>query len=438
MMKKYQFIVRIMMAVVVMFGVQTTVNAQIGSLVKKAKSVADKAKDAKEAIDAKKSNEPKETPSQVQSSQAESQSDNYGSNEGSKSSSSNSNLGGYKTKFDVDLSKARHSDWDYTSGGATVEADFAYWMQRLINSMSSGNPDDLDWEAAGRINTGKPSFDFLDKTYHLYDEEKLTDYHAEQWQLERKEVLKRLQEIESIGIPVSPNTDGLDAETKARKLGQYMVTKANAYLQRATKCDNAGARTFQLYRAFGSLSTGVTMKWTNGSEEGFGDMASTMKALYDELPAEYKSDFPVQYDISSLRVFDEQRKAAAKNQKPGEEVMKMKKGALLTQYRTAQKKGETASAFSGHVAWLENGIKENCPEWGTPIAARVLSDYKVEVNALGTPLYRTFTAEVICEDQGFRVFREVFLKQDYAGGKYGESEIRPGGLKWNGKCRIVK
>ena len=116
-MKKYQFIVRIMMAVVVMFGVQTTVNAQIGSLVKKAKSVADKAKDAKEAIDAKKSNEPKETPSQVQSSQAESQSDNYGSNEGSKSSSSNSNLGGYKTKFDVDLSKARHSDWDYTSGG---------------------------------------------------------------------------------------------------------------------------------------------------------------------------------------------------------------------------------------------------------------------------------------------------------------------------------
>ena len=68
----------------------------------------------------------------------------------------------------------------------------------------------------------------------------------------------------------------------------------------------------------------------------------------------------------------------------------------------------------------------------------MLSDYKVEVNALGTPVYRTFTAEVICEDQGFRVFRNVYLMQEYAGGKYGESKIRPGGLKWNDKCRIVK
>ena len=116
----------------------------------------------------------------------------------------------------------------------------------------------------------------------------------------------------------------------------------------------------------------------------------------------------------------------------------MKKGALLTQYRTTQKKGETTAAFSGHVVWLEDVVKANCPEWGNVLASRVFSDYKVEVNALGVPLYRTFTSEVLCEDQGFRVVHEVFLKQDYAGGKYGKSEVRPGGLKWNAKCSVVK
>ena len=209
-MKKYQVIVRTLMAAVIMFGVETTASAQFGGLLKKAKSavkdqVDNKAKmskyEVKDAINqAAQGNLPG---SDESTSDDNSSSDN-------ESSSANSNLGGYKTQFDVNLSKAKHADWDYTSGGATIEADFAYWMQRLINSMASGNPDNLDWEAAGRINTVKPSFDFLDKTYHLYDGEKLTDYEAEQWQFERKAVIKRMQEIEAIGLPQSPNTDGLD------------------------------------------------------------------------------------------------------------------------------------------------------------------------------------------------------------------------------------
>lgn len=343
----------------------------------------------------------------------------------------------YEKKFDVDFSKARHTDWDYTSGGATVEADLAYWLNRLAQSLDADDPDQLDYEAAFRLNTGKPSFDFLDKTYHLWDGEKLTDYEAEQWQFERKEVLKRMQQIESIGLPESPDYSGDDKETKARKLGQYMVTKANAQLARALKSDNPSTRMFHFYRAFGSLSTGVTMKWTNGSEEGFSEMAGNMLKLYNELPEEYKADFPAAYDIAALQAFDAERKAAAKEKKPNAEILKMKKGALLTQYRTTKEKGEKHENFTGHVAWLEQAVKDNCPEWGTPKASRVFSDYKVEVNALGVPLYRTFTSEVICEDQGFVVCHEVFLKQDYAGGKYGASEVRPGGLKWNDHCTIV-
>ena len=436
-MKKNQTIIRMLMAIVVAFGVNTATQAQFGGLLKKAKSavkdqVENKAKmskfETKDAVN--------RAVKGIGSNEPDDYSSNDSNNEGS--SESSSNLDGYKPQFDVDLGKARHSEWDYTSGGQTVEADFAYWMQRLVSSMASGKPDALDWEAAFRVNTGKPSFDFLDNTYHLWDGEKLTDYNAEQWQFERKAVLKRMQEIEAIGLPVSPNTDGLDKEAKAKKLGQYMVNKANAQLKRAIKSSNASARLFHFYRAFGSLSTGVTMKWTNGSESGFSDMASTMQTLYNELPTEYKADFPSAYDIASLQAFDAQRKATAKTKKGSEEVFKMKKGSLLTQYRTTQQKGETVGAISGHVAWLEDVVQSNCPEWGKVLASKVYTDYKVEVNSLGTPVYRTFTSEVMCEDQGFRVLHEVFLKQDYQGGKYGKSEVRPGGLKWNAKCSIVK
>lgn len=80
----------------------------------------------------------------------------------------------------------------------------------------------------------------------------------------------------------------------------------------------------------------------------------------------------------------------------------------------------------------------NCPEWGTPKASRVFTDYEVETNILGVPVYRKFTSEVICEDQGYLVCHKVYLKQDYEGGKYGKTEIRPGGLDWNAACSIVK
>ena len=166
-------------------------------------------------------------------------------------------------------------------------------------------------------------------------------------------------------------------------------------------------------------------------------LRGNMKKLYDELSEEYKIDFPASFDIVSLQAFDAERKAAAKEKKPNAEILKMKKGALLTQYRSTKAQGDKHENFTGHVAWLEQAVKDNCPEWGTPKAARIFSDYKVEVNALGVPVYRTFTSEVICEDQGFVVCHEVYLKQDYAGGKYGNSEIRPGGLKWNDRCTIV-
>ena len=426
-----------LMAVMLLAGMPQTASAQLGGLMGKVKQkVSESVGNASQERDRQNAMEKLRSASAERNDDSAPATASFSVSESDESASSS--LGGYETQFQVDYSKARHTDWDYLSGGRTVEADFAYWMQRLTRSMKSGRPADLDWEAAWRINTAKPSFDFLDNTYHLYDGENLTEYEAEQWQFERKAVLKRFQEIEAIGIPESPDTDGDDKETKARKLGQYMVDKANAYLKRAAASDNAGVRMFQFYRAFGSLSTGITMKWTKGTERGFGEMAAMMQTLYGELPAEYKEDFPAAYDMDALQAFDEARKAASRQKKPNAEILKMKKGALLTQYKSTLAKGGTVAKFSGRTAWLEELVAANCPEWGTPKASRVFTDYEVETNVLGVPVYRKFSSEVICEDQGYLVCHKVFLKQDYEGGKYGKTEIRPGGLDWNAACSIVK
>ena len=120
--KQNKTVAALMMALAMGFGAQTTVSAQFGGLMNKAKSAV------KDKVDNKVKMSKFETKDSFNqatkgstSSQSNSDSDSFSSS--SSNSSSSSVRGGYKPQFDVDLSKAKHSDWDYTSGGSTVEAD---------------------------------------------------------------------------------------------------------------------------------------------------------------------------------------------------------------------------------------------------------------------------------------------------------------------------
>ena len=82
--------------------------------------------------------------------------------------------------------------------------------------------------------------------------------------------------------------------------------------------------------------------------------------------------------------------------------------------------------------------KENFPEWGKVLASKINTDYKVNYN--GTiPKSRYHSAVVMCEDQGYKVLHYIQLSQPYKGnGKYGSSEVRYGGMRWNEAVTLVK
>ena len=95
-------------------------------------------------------------------------------------------------------------------------------------------------------------------------------------------------------------------------------------------------------------------------------------------------------------------------------------------------------AISGQNACVNNLVKENFPEWGKIVASKINTDYKVNYN--GTiPKSRYHTAVVMCQDQGYKVLHYIQLSQPYKGnGKYGDSEVRYGGMKWSEAVTLVK
>ncbi|MBO5642263.1 MAG: hypothetical protein J5900_07500 [Prevotella sp.] len=112
---------------------------------------------------------------------------------------------------------------------------------------------------------------------------------------------------------------------------------------------------------------------------------------------------------------------------------------LLKRYKEAAKMNRYKPAISGNNAWVTNLVKENFPEWGKVIASKINTDYKVNYSSPGVPKSRYHSAVVMCQDQGYKVLHYIQLSQPYkGGGKYGNSEVRYGGMKWSEAVTLVK
>ena len=114
------------------------------------------------------------------------------------------------------------------------------------------------------------------------------------------------------------------------------------------------------------------------------------------------------------------------------------RATMLKRYKEAATMNRYKPAISGQNAWVNNLVKENFPEWGKIVASKINTDYKVNYN--GTiPKSRYHTAVVMCQDQGYKVLHYIQLSQPYKGnGKYGDSEVRYGGMKWSEAVTLVK
>jgi hypothetical protein len=115
------------------------------------------------------------------------------------------------------------------------------------------------------------------------------------------------------------------------------------------------------------------------------------------------------------------------------------KAILLKRYQQAVQMNRYGKAISGSNAWVNKLVKDNFPEWGKIVASKINTDYKVNYKSPGVPKSRYHSAVVMCQDQGYKVLHYIQLSQPYkGGGKYGNSEVRYGGMKWSEAVTIVK
>lgn len=383
-------------------------NAQFGGLLKKAKQkIENKIDDAK--LDAKKEvyHQAKET-----------------LNEQSESVTAENNEVSQQTvnisfnDYGVDYSKAKQTVWNYESPTMDFLADVAYWCQRLRNSLQSGKTNSIDFDALSRINNGIPSFSFLEKQYHQWSGDRNIEAVGN-WANEKSQLVKAAWKIISNDLPQRPDYAGM----------------VKGLLTRAEKANSQSARNYYFDRAFETTSLAIKFGKISAGDADASSISSRLSSLHSGIDADMKANYPSSFSVADIEAFDAKRIAGANT---GSEQLKMKKGALLTQYKATASRGNFQPMISGHATGIEELVKQSCPEWGTILASKKNTDYRVNYNALGKPVSRYHTAVVVCQDQGYKVMHYIQLSQPYQGGKYGNSAVRSGGMEWNAACSIVK
>lgn len=209
---KKNIIMRLLMAFVIAFGVQTTANAQLGGLLNKAK------KAAKDKVEKKVDNATQSSTTQ--------------------SSSSNQTVATPAAKkklieltnYYVSFNEGVKTDWDYSSSFKAIDSDMKYWIHRLRTSIEWGVPDMVDKEALERLSYGVPDFEFADKKYHdgdkTYDSEA---YRLIEAKVEAIQIANKLLTGEEKTWNPMGDTDEQKAKKQEEIFKMKKVTLLNIY-----------------------------------------------------------------------------------------------------------------------------------------------------------------------------------------------------------------
>ena len=413
-MNKKQFFMRMVMAVVIAFGVQATAYAQFGGL----KGLANKAKKAvKEKVEETASDTKKSVAQQAETTvqqQAEM------TVVGEESNASMGDLTQSLNHFDVNYGIAKESPWTYSSPTQDVLADAAYWCQRLRTSLQNGSERQLDYEALSRLTVGMPSFTFLDKQYHQSADPRSIEA-VWNWAQEKDQLVKTAWKLVTQGLPQRPDYAGL----------------VKGLLGRAEKADKASAKAYYFDRAFETTSLAVKFGKISAGSSDESVIASRLQALYNGLEGDMKANYPSSFKVSDFDAFDAKRIAGASTDS---EQPKMRRGALLMAYKKAAAENAygTMPASKGVAteSSMKSYVQRNYPEWGTVIKVADPQDYKVYRDKLGNIIYRVHTVYILCQSEGYKVLHGIGLHEDYEGGKY--KNAVPRNDVWNQPIELVK
>lgn len=414
-----QFISRIVMALIITFGVQTTASAQFGSLKglanKAKKAVQDKAKET--VSDAKKD---ATTTVQQQAESTVSETTGVGVENSASGSASTSDLTQSLNNFDVNYGIAKETQWTYSSPTQDILADAAYWCQQLRTSLKNGSERQLDYEALSRLTVGAPSFTFLDKQYHQGGDARSVEA-VWQWGQEKDQLVKTAWKVVTQGLPQRPDYAGL----------------VKGLLGRAEKAGSASAMAYYFDRAFETTSLAVKFGKISAGSGDENTIASRLQALYSTLDADTKANYPSAFKVADFDAFDAKRIAGVST---NSEQQKMRRGALLRCYKkaAAENKYGTMPASKGVAteSSMKSYVQRNYPEWGTVLKVADAQNHHVYRDKLGNIIYRGHTVYVLCESEGYKVLHSIGLHEDYKGGKY--SNAVPRNDTWNQPIELVK
>jgi ethanolamine utilization protein EutQ (cupin superfamily) len=370
--KNIQTVMRIVMAVAIAFGVETTASAQLGGLLNKAKkAVKEKVSDTKNNAKSSVKQQAESTVSETVGTESSSAETSYNSGSG--------NSGKYEFK------KARKCDWTIDGDIDNIIGCAEYYAQQMQNSMKKGYKG-LDFKSyCEMMQTKTPLTYVLDARIDLGLGPKSWDA-----QQSKKNIDALIWDFKCVawkGIP-DPSSD----KTVTLKRTQFIIDRGLTF-------SDATARAAYFDMAYTCMHMAIDK--IDGTESAWTGVQKGLNELFASMPDEYKGKYPATLSLDVIKA-NTTRSANMK-----------KTMAMLIAYKQAAKNGKYGKMPASANASLEkqalNSVKAHRAYWGKATKAWVGPVTSTKKNALGQVITKYRSVKVLCEDQGYKVIHNFAL-----------------------------
>ena len=404
---KMQSIMRIAMALVIAFGVETTASAQFGGL----KGLAKKAKKAVEKVE-KTVKDVNDTKDKVSNQAETTVSETTGVTAGNEDNSSSSNSG---SAANYEFKKARQCDWTIDGDINNIIANAEFYASKMQNSMSKGYKG-LDYKSYCDLMLGKTPLPFvldarIDQGGYVYDAKQtkknvdglVWDFKQEAWK----------------GMPGKASFD----VSQTLQQTQFIIDRGLTF-------SDPQARSAFFDMAYNYMQ--IVMDKVTGSESEWGGVQKGLNELMGSMPADYKARYP----FTSVSLDN------IKANRTGSFQMKRKMGQLIY-YKQYEKEGKYGTMPGSKNASFEKQVKEEIevhkPYWGKVLSTSVSAVTGYRKNKLGVITHRHRTVYVLCEDQGYKALYECAMSEEALGkDKWGGFRLTGAAYEQDIPTKLVK
>ena len=432
-MKQNQTIVRMMMALAIAFGIETTASAQFGSLLNKAKNAAkkevnkqvnDAKSDAKASVKASVKEEAENAVNESKGETWEWPSKHYENDEN-----------GYEI--------AKAGEWNAESDYNVICADLAYRLMNIHKLdeyiyVTRHQPPFADVMSSKlKVISGLAHASGMSSFNDGVTDQKQKDM-LEKWQRELSRVVN--SEERSVEWVLDNKNFGYGGNPMpVRRWAEYVDLIA----EQKEKKDKV--RAFNM--AYNVLERSIMAGNIKGDEQAVAGQLAKMAEAYKLVPEHLRSNYASSMDFESIKAMAEQRgqELVAMNQKASAERStadaKYRKDELLRMYKEAAAAGRyiamPAAKGNSTETYIKKYVTEKYPEWGKIIRVSAPMNYNVHRDKLGNIKYRSHSVTIICEDQGYKAVHYISMHEEYRGSKYMNGV--PNSDRWNfGPLYLVK